>query len=279
MTLNDLRLCRSILFLPASNPRAIEKARALPADMIILDCEDAVKPEDKAAARLAAVEAAAEGFGDRPSVIRMNGHGTAYYEEDILAFRQSEATFVIVPKVEDHHQVEDAAGLLGKPVLAMIETAAGVLNAPAIARQTAALIAGTNDLSADLGIALGLGRAGLAHSLQMVVLAARAAGVAAFDGVYNGLQDEEGLARQCEEGRAFGFDGKSLIHPAQIEIANRIFGPGPEDVDAAERLIAAATGGAERYQGRMIEAMHVDQARAVLAKARRQGLAGAPAAP
>jgi citrate lyase subunit beta/citryl-CoA lyase len=274
----DLRLCRSILFLPASNPRAIEKARGLAADMIILDCEDAVKPEDKAAARIAAVEAVAGGFDGRPAVIRMNGFGTQHYEEDILAFRQSEAAFVILPKAEDHHQVEDAAGLLGKPVLAMIETATGVLNAPAIAPHTAALIAGTNDLSADLGIALGRGRAGLVHSLQMVVLAARAAGVAAFDGVFNGLEDEEGLARQCEEGRAFGFDGKSLIHPGQIDIANRIFGPGPEEVEAAERLIAAATGGAERYDGRMIEAMHVDQARAVLAKAHRQALVSAAAA-
>jgi citrate lyase subunit beta/citryl-CoA lyase len=272
MTPADLRLCRSILFLPASNPRAIEKARGLPADMIILDCEDAVKPEDKSAARLAAVAAATIGFGDRPTVIRMNGHGTPYYEEDILAFRQSEADFIIVPKAEDHHQIEDAAGLLGKSVLAMIETASGVLNAAAIAPRTAGLIAGTNDLSADLGLALGEGRTGLVHSLQMVVLAARAARVAAFDGVYNGLDDEEGLARQCDEGKAFGFDGKSLIHPGQIDIANRIFGPGTDEVHAAERLIAAATGGAERYEGRMIEAMHVDQARAVLAKARRQAL-------
>ena len=277
MTLTDLRLCRSILFLPASNPRAIEKARVLAADMIILDCEDAVKPEDKAAARIAAVEAVADGFGGRPSVIRMNGHGTQHYEEDILAFRQSQADFVIAPKAEDHHQIEDVAGLLGKPVLAMIETAAGVLNARAIAPRTLGLIAGTNDLSADLGIALGSGRGGLVHSLQMVVLAARAARVAAFDGVYNKLEDQEGLARECEEGRAFGFDGKSLIHPAQIDTANRIFGPGQEEVDAAERLIAAATGGAERYQGRMIEAMHVDQARAVLAKARRQALASVAA--
>lgn len=277
MKLNDLRLCRSILFLPASNPRAIEKARDLPADMIILDCEDAVKPEDKSAARAAAVEAVADGFGDRPAVIRMNGYGTQCYEEDILAFRQSEAAFVIVPKAEDHHQIEDAAGLLGKPVLAMIETASGVLNAPDIAPRTAGLIAGTNDLSADLGIALGAGRAGLIHSLQMVVLAARAAGVAAFDGVYNVLEDEEGLTRQCEEGRTFGFDGKSLIHPLQIDIANRIFAPRAEEVEAAERLIAVATGGAERYEGRMIEAMHVDQARAVLAKARRQALAGTAA--
>ncbi|CAA9532307.1 MAG: Malyl-CoA lyase, partial [uncultured Sphingomonadaceae bacterium] len=108
-----------------------------------------------------------------------------------------------------------------------------------------------------------------AHALQMVVLAARAAGVAAFDGVYNRLEDDDGLARQCEEGRSYGFDGKSLIHPSQIATANRIFGPGEQEVEEAKRLIAAAGGGAERYEGRMIEAMHVEQAKAVLAKARR----------
>jgi citrate lyase subunit beta/citryl-CoA lyase len=151
----------------------------------------------------------------------------------------------------------------------MIETARGVLAAHAIAPATAALIAGTNDLAADLAIPPGSGRSGLVHSLQMVVLASRAAGVAAFDGVYNRLEDDDGLAGQCREGRAFGFDGKSLIHPSQIETANRIFGPAEAEIDAAERLIAAATGGAERFEGRMIEAMHVDQARALLARARR----------
>ena len=237
--------------------------------MIILDCEDAVKPDAKASARRAAVEAVQEGFGGRLAAIRMNGVGTAWYDEDILAFRESEAPFIILPKVEDRHQLRDAAGMLGKPVLAMIETAAGVLACASIAPETAALIAGTNDLSADLGIPLSAERAGLSHSLQMVVLAARAAGVAAFDGVYNRLEDDEGLARQCEEGRAFGFDGKSLIHPSQIATANRIFGSSEAELDAAERLVAAATGGAERHEGRMIEAMHVDQARALLARARR----------
>jgi citrate lyase subunit beta/citryl-CoA lyase len=264
-----LRLCRTLLFLPASNSRAIEKARELEADMIVLDCEDSVKPEDKADARLAAVEAMAQGFPGRLAVIRMNAPGTDWYEEDVLAFRKSDAPAVIVPKIERSSEAEDAAGLLGKPVLAMIETAAGVLDAPSIARHSAALIAGTNDLSYDLGLPLGVGRGGLAHSLQMVVLAARAAGIAAFDGVYNGLEDDEGLARQCEEGRAFGFDGKSLIHPSQIATANRVFSPGEGEIQAAERLIAAATGGAERFEGKMIEAMHVEQARAVLAKARR----------
>jgi citrate lyase subunit beta/citryl-CoA lyase len=269
MDTSALRLCRSILFLPASNPRAIEKARALDADLIVLDCEDAVKPEDKALGRQQAVEAAAQGFNGRPFAIRMNGHGTAHYEEDILNFRQSDAPFIILPKVEEKAQAVDTAGLLAKPVLAMIESAAGVLAAASIAPNAAALIAGTNDLSADLGIPLGTSRIGLVHSLQTVIVAARAAGVPAFDGVFNGLEDEEGLARQCEEGRAFGFDGKSLIHPNQIATTNRLFSPSDAELATAERLIAAASGGAERFEGKMIEAMHVDQARMVLAKARR----------
>ena len=150
----------------------------------------------------------------------------------------------------------------------MIETPAGVLAAGSVASVSAALIAGTNDLAAELGIPAAAGRAGLAHSLQMIVLAARAGGAAVFDGVYNQLEDHEGLAAQCREGRAYGFDGKTLIHPGQIEIANRLFGPDEEEVAAARRLIAAASGGAERFEGRMVEAMHVAQAEALLAKAR-----------
>lgn len=269
MTIPDLRLSRSLLFLPASNPRAIAKARGLNADMIVLDCEDAVKPEDKETARAAAVEAADEGFEGRLCAVRINPHGDPNYGADIVAVRDSRADFLILPKVESARQAKDAADLTRKPVLAMIETAAGVLNAAATAPATAGLVAGTNDLSADLGINAASDRAGLAHSLQAVVLAARAAKVAAFDGVCNALEDMEMLERQCREGRAFGFDGKSLIHPSQIDTANRLFGPSDEEIEAALRLIAAATGGAERFEGRMIETLHVDQAQAVLAKARR----------
>jgi citrate lyase subunit beta/citryl-CoA lyase len=269
MDIASLRLCRSLLFLPASNPRAIEKARGLEADMIVLDCEDAVKPEDKAAARAASIEAVRDGFGGRPAAIRMNGMGTPWFGQDVAALRDSAAKVVVVPKVETLQQVHDIAQLLQKPILAMIETASGVLHAGEIAPRTHGLIAGTNDLSADLALPAGAGRAPLMHSLQAIVLAARAAKVAVFDGVHNVLDDEEGLARQCEEGRSFGFDGKSLIHPNQIATANRIFGPSEAEIQAAERLIAAATGGAERYEGKMIETLHVDQARALLTKARR----------
>jgi citrate lyase subunit beta/citryl-CoA lyase len=243
----DLRLCRSLLFLPASNPRAIEKARALAADMIFLDLEDAVKPEEKDSAREAAVAAAAQGFGRRPVAIRVNKLGDTWHEADLAAVSASAADFAILPKVQSAAEMEQVAAHSAKPVLAMIETAAGVLNAPEIALLTAGLIAGTNDLSADLGLPSGGDRRGLSHSLQSIILAARFAGVAAFDGVYNRLEDAAGLEMECVEGRAFGFDGKTLIHPNQIDAANRVFSPSPEEVDAARRLIAAATGGAERF--------------------------------
>ena len=271
MPLSRLRLVRSALFLPASNPRAIEKARGLAADMVVLDLEDAVKPEDKAAARDAAKEAVREGFGGRLTAIRINQTGSEWYGEDIVALRDSKAHFIVLPKVERPDQARDASYLTNRPMLAMIETAAGVLAAPAIAPAAAALIAGTNDLAADLRLPPEAGRVGLAHALQAIVLAARAHGIVAFDGVFNGLEDEAGLAEQCREGRAYGFDGKSLIHPSQIEAANRIFSPGEEELAAAERLVAAATGGAERFEGRMIEAMHVAAAQALIARARGDG--------
>jgi citrate lyase subunit beta/citryl-CoA lyase len=262
----DLRLCRSLLFLPASNPRAIEKARSLAADLVVLDLEDAVKPADKDDARAAAVEAAAQGFPGL-CAIRINSK-EAWHSADIEAAASSRADYVIVPMTPGPEAPRDAARATGKPVLAMIETARGVLNAAAIAPETAGLIAGTNDLAADLGLRPGGDRAALATALQTVLLAARAAGVAAFDGVYNRLDDAEGFAAPCEEGRSFGFDGKSLIHPSQVDIANRLFGPSTAEVEAARRLLAAATGGAERFEGEMIERMHVEQARWVLAKAR-----------
>jgi citrate lyase subunit beta/citryl-CoA lyase len=265
--MTPLRLCRSLLFLPASNPRAIEKARGLGADMIFLDLEDAVKPELKEEARAAAVAAAAEGFGERPVAIRVNKIGDPWHAEDVAAVAGSRADFIILPKVQAAAEAAAVAAAAPQPLLAMVETAAGVLDAQRIAQHTAGLIAGTNDLSADLRIPSRFDRSGLAVSLQAIVLAARAAGVAAFDGVYNPLDDPEGLERECEEGSAFGFDGKTLIHPSQIEAANRIFGPSEEEVEEARRLVEAATGGAQRFEGRMIEAMHVEQARRLLARA------------
>jgi (3S)-malyl-CoA thioesterase len=265
---SDLRHCRSLLFLPASNSRAIEKARTLDADAIILDLEDAVRPDDKAEARATAIAATREGFGDRVVALRINPAGTSHYGDDIVCVRKCTVDYVVLAKVESARQIADAAWLTGKPVLAMIETPRGVIDAAAIAPATRGLIAGTNDLCAELGIAPGGGRIGLTYALQRIVLAARAAGIAAFDGVYNGLTDDEGLAEECRHGRAFGFDGKTVIHPSQIETVNRIFGPSGEEIAEARRLIAEANGGAERFEGRMIEAMHVAHAHSVLAKAR-----------
>jgi len=267
MDANALCLCRSLLFLPASNPRAIEKARGLAADMVILDLEDAVKPEDKESARAAAVAAVATGFGAAAAAIRVNSPGP-WQQADLAGVAGSKADFVVVPRTGGAADAEQAGAATGKPVLAMIETAAGVLGAADISRRAVALIAGTNDLAADLGLPRGAGRAPMHMALQTVVLAARAAGIAAFDGVHNRLDDPEGFSAECQEGRSFGFDGKSLIHPDQIAPANRAFGPSPDEIDAARRLIAAATGGAERHEGEMIERMHVAQAHALLAKAR-----------
>ncbi|MEA3033693.1 MAG: (3S)-malyl-CoA thioesterase, partial [Sphingomonadales bacterium] len=226
--------------------------------------EDAVKPEDKAAARAAAAEA--QGF-PMPVAIRINSD-ERWWAGDAEAAARSGADCVIVPMTRGPDDVMKAREATGKPVLAMVETARGVLAAPAIAEVADALIAGTNDLAADLGLRPGRARGALAMALQSILLAARAAGIAAFDGVYNKLDDPAGLEAECREGRGFGFDGKSLIHPNQIDIANRVFGPSADEVDAARRLIAAATGGAERFEGEMIERMHVEQARFVLARAR-----------
>jgi (3S)-malyl-CoA thioesterase len=262
-----LRLCRSLLFLPASNPRAIAKARTLAADMVVLDLEDAVKTDDKDSARVSAVAAAAAGFGHALVAIRVNSPG-ALQDADVAAVRASAAGFAIVPRTSGRDDVARVAAATGKPVLAMVETARGVLAAQAIAAQSVGLIAGTNDLAADLGIRPGGGREPLAMALQTILLAARAAGKAAFDGVFNRLDDAEGFAAECGQGRAFGFDGKSLIHPNQVETANRLFGPGEDELERARRLVAAATGGAERFEGEMIERMHVEQARFLLARSR-----------
>ncbi|WP_448664299.1 HpcH/HpaI aldolase/citrate lyase family protein [Sphingomonas sp. CJ20] len=260
---------RTALFLPASNPRAIEKARRLDTDMVILDLEDSVRADAKAAARAAAVAAAAQGFGHRLVAIRINGADSPEHAADVEAVAASAADFVVVPKVESAREAAAIAAACARPLLAMIETPRGVLEAAAIAAApgVGGLLAGVNDLKATLGIPAAAGREGLALALQTIVLAARAGGGWAIDGVYNGLDDADGLANECHHGRMLGFDGKSLIHPNQIEPAARAFGPTPAELADARALIEAATGGAERFGDRMIEAMHVAQARALLERA------------
>jgi citrate lyase subunit beta/citryl-CoA lyase len=264
----DLSVVRSLLFLPASNARAIAKARTLGADLVILDLEDAVAPEDKERARGMAVEATRDEW-NTPVAIRVNGAGTYRHSADLDAVSRSGADLFVIPRAASAHLVRSDRATVGKPVMAMIETAAGVLEASEVAKECAGLIVGTNDLAADLRLPLDAGRAPIQMALQSVVLAARAAGISCFDGVFNRIDDPGGLQSECEESRNLGFDGKSLIHPGQIEPCHRAFAPSPAEVELAERLIAAAGGGAERFEGRMIERMHVAQARRTLERARR----------
>ncbi|WP_309662542.1 CoA ester lyase [Sphingomonas sp.] len=251
----------ALLFLPASNPRAIAKARASAADLVILDLEDAVRPEDKIAARAAAVEAVGSSW-PMPVAIRVNGTAAPEHADDLAAVTASNCDLVIMPSIRSAADIS----ALTKPVAAMIETAAAVLDASAITRVCQALIVGTNDLAADLRLPAGAGRGSISYALQHVVLSARAAGIAAFDGVFNRLDDPEGFAAEAAESRALGFDGKTLIHPDQIAPCHAAFAPSAEELDRARRLVAAASGGADRFEGAMVEAMHVAAARRLIAR-------------
>jgi citrate lyase beta subunit len=265
--ISTLEVVRSVLFLPASNPRAISHARESAADLVVLDLEDAVKPEDKERARQAAIEAVA-GDWPTPVAIRVNVIGSDWHSVDVDAVAQSDADFAVLPRASSAHLVRGLAEAVGKPLLAMIETAAGVLAAEEIARESAALIAGTNDLRAELRIPIDSDRSPISVALQSIVLAARAGGIAVFDGVFNDLEDGDGFATECAQGRRLGFDGKSLIHPRQIEPCNRAFSPTEEEVARARRLVEAFGGGAERFEGQMIERMHVAAAERLLDRAR-----------
>lgn len=264
MTLN-LFDKRALLFLPASNPRAIAKARESDADLVILDLEDAVKPEDKESARNAAIEALAEEW-PMPVAVRINSSRSEWHGPDVVAMMHSRVPAIVVPRVEDKSELAFVRNQTGRTVLAMIETAMGVLHASNIAHEAAALIAGTNDLAADLRVPRGAGRGPLQMALQSIILAARAEKIAVFDGVYNKLDDLDGFSAEAAEGRAMGFDGKSLIHPTQIAPCHAVFAPTDDEVSRAERLVEAFSGGAERFEGEMIERMHVESARRMLAR-------------
>jgi citrate lyase subunit beta/citryl-CoA lyase len=204
----------------------------------------------------------------------VNGEDSEHWAADLKAAKRSGCTHVVVPKVEKPDTLVSAGWRCAKPLLAMIETAAGVMNAGGIASvsssgwgtKLAGLIVGPNDLAASLKLPPAAGRAQMQTALQLIVLAARGREIWALDGVFNKLDDPEGLARECTEGRLLGFDGKTLIHPNQIDIAQAAFDPTPEELAEARELIAAASGGAERFKDRMIEDMHVDQAKALLAR-------------
>ena len=275
MTLSQ-RPLRSVLYIPGSKPRALEKARSLPADAIIFDLEDAVAPDEKAAARTTLTQALAEGgYGARVKIVRINDLATEWGAEDAQAVRSMGADAVLLPKVNGPAELDALAQIPGdQPLWAMMETPAGVLQAAQIAAhpRCAGLVMGTNDLAKDMGTRFRADRMPLMAGLGLCLLAAKAHGVAIIDGVYNAFRDDDGLALECAQGRDMGFDGKTLIHPAQLAVANAAFSPSAEDVALARRQIAAydealSTGQAVAVvDGRIVENLHVATARETLAK-------------
>ena len=265
---------RSALYIPGSKDRALEKARGLPVDVILFDLEDAVSPDAKVAARDTLYAALADdGYGARLKIVRINALDTEWGAADAVAVAAMNCDAILLPKVNGPDDVDALAALVPDlPIWAMMETPQGILNAAAIAAhpRIAGFVLGTNDLAKDLNSRT---RAALMTSLQMCLLAAKAAGIVALDGVYNAFKDEDGLRAECTEGRDMGFDGKTLIHPAQVAIANAAFGPTDDEIDLARRQIAAfdaaeAEGqGVAVVDGRIVENLHIVTARATLAKA------------
>ena len=266
---------RSVLYIPGSNERALEKARGLAADAIIFDLEDAVAPAEKPAARATLKAALAEDYGPRARIVRINGLDTEWGREDAAAFATG-ADAVLVPKVSTPADLDAVAALTGDtPLWAMMETALGMLNAAAIAAHTRleGMVMGTNDLAKELGSRNRPDRLAMQTGLGLCLLAARAHGRVIVDGVFNAFKDEDGLRAECEQGRDMGFDGKTLIHPAQLEIANAAFAPAEEEVALARRQIEAfeaalAEGKAVAVvDGRIVENLHVETAKKTLARA------------
>jgi citrate lyase subunit beta/citryl-CoA lyase len=276
------RARRSALYMPASNPRAIQKARELPCDAVILDLEDAVAPDAKAVARQQAVEAVkAGGFGRREVVIRVNGLATPWGRDDLAAAAQARPDAVLVPKVSSPQDVAAYACALsgGVPLWTMIETCIAFFRLEAIAavarqNRMAAWVIGSNDLAKEMGARLAPDRAPISPLLSLAVAAARAHELSILDGVYNDIDDDAGLEWQCAQGLAFGFDGKTLIHPRQIATANRVFSPSAEEIEWAKVVVEAfsrpgsAKKGVLQVEGRMVERLHLDQAERTLQVAR-----------
>jgi citrate lyase subunit beta/citryl-CoA lyase len=269
--------------MPGSNTRALEKGRAIPADGLILDLEDAVAPDAKAQARDQIRDALkAGGYGGREIVVRVNGLATPWGLDDLAQAGRFGADAILLPKVESAGMVREAEAALdthgapaGLPIWCMIETPLGVLNAREIASapRVACLVMGTSDLAKDLGAAHTRERLPMLTALGLCVLAARAAGIAILDGVHLDLADDEGLAFSCRQGRELGFDGKTLIHPKTVDVANTIFAPSEAELAWANKIIAAhaaaekAGQGVVVVDGRLVENLHVEAAQRQVALA------------
>ena len=269
---------RSVLYIPGSKERALEKAMTLPTDAIIFDLEDAVAPDAKAEARETLAKALKENdFGKRAKIVRINALTTEWGNEDVRVLKDAGADIFLLPKVNTPTDVDALADMLAPdmPIWVMMETPVSVFNAREIAahHRVTGLVTGTNDLTKDLGCRTRADRLPLMTALQMIVMAARAArGVVAIDGVYNRFRDGDGLKAECEQGRDLGFDGKTLIHPAQIEVTNTAFAPTQSEIDLAERQIAAyeesmkSGQGVAVVDGQIVENLHVVAAQRILAK-------------
>lgn len=280
--MTSIRPRRSVLYMPGSNARALDKARTLPADALILDLEDAVAPDAKELARSQVCDAVkAKGFGKREIIIRVNGLATPWGEADLAAAADARPDAILVPKISSARELNVIEAKLGGAdaaiaVWAMVETPLAILNIASIAGaggRLACFVMGTNDLVKEIRGVHTPDRLNLAAALSLCVLAARANGLAAIDGVYNDIQNSDGFKATAEQARAFGFDGKTLIHPTQIEPCNSVFAPSAEDVEAARKLIAAFElpenkgKGAIKLDGRMVELLHADIARGTVAMA------------
>ncbi|HEY5153451.1 MAG TPA: CoA ester lyase [Acidimicrobiales bacterium] len=283
--MNDaLRPRRSVLYMPGANERALDKAKSIPADALILDLEDAVAPDAKVEARARVCAAAASGeYGKREITIRANGLDTAWHADDLRAIAEAGPAAVVIPKINsaaDVVAVERALEAAGAPghtrIWAMLETPVAMLHAEEIAlssERLAVLVMGTNDLAKELHAEHVAGRQPLLFGLSQCLMAARMAGKVILDGVYNDIKDPEGFQAECLQGAQMGFDGKTLIHPTQVEPCNNVFAPDAAELDRAKGLILAfeeaeAQGkGVATFEGRMIENMHVDNARRALAMA------------
>ncbi len=271
------RPLRSVLYIPGSKPRALEKARNLPVDAIIFDLEDAVTADEKDAARETLANALATGgYGTRMRIVRINGLETQWGQADAIAVSKMGADAILLPKVSKPADLDALAAFTGDTALwAMMETPAGMLNAAAIAAhgKLQALVMGTNDLAKELNTRARADRLPLQAGLGLCVLAAKAHGRAIIDGVYNAFKDDAGLEVECAQGRDMGFDGKTLIHPAQIDVTNLAFSPSEAEIDLAQRQIEAfdaveASGqGVAVVDGKIVENLHVATARALLAQA------------
>ncbi|WGY01463.1 CoA ester lyase [Nocardioides sp. QY071] len=278
--MSEFKPLRSVLYMPSSNERALEKAKTLPADAIIFDLEDAVAPDAKPEARNAAAAAVRSGeYGERHLIIRVNGIGTEWHADDIRAAAEAGPDVVLVPKVNSAEEVlelVDALAAAGAPertkLWAMVETPIGMLNALSIATASERLtgfVMGTNDLVKELYAEHVPGRAPVITGLGLALLAARAAGIVIIDGVYNDVKNTDGFLAEVEQGRQMGFDGKTLIHPGQVEGANTGFAPSEQAVEDARGLIQAwednKGAGVVTYNGKMVESLHVESAERTLA--------------